>query len=76
MRNRVPVTIDGEDYTLVGEGDQQTIEKIAALVDERIRQVRQMPGISVKQALRAGRVATWRRSGSAPVRPATICARR
>lgn len=50
MRNRVPVTIDGEDYTLVGEGDQQTIEKIAALVDERIRQVRQMPGISVKQA--------------------------
>lgn len=50
MRNRVSVTIDGEQYTLVGESDPQTIEKIAGLVDERIRQVRQMPGISVKQA--------------------------
>ena len=40
MLNRVVVTIDGRDYTIVAEEDEGYIRKTAALVDEKITEVK------------------------------------
>ncbi|MBQ1704733.1 MAG: cell division protein ZapA [Clostridia bacterium] len=40
MLNRVVVTIDGFDYTVVSEDSEEHIRKSAALVDQSIREVK------------------------------------
>ena len=40
MLNRVVVTIDGRDYTIVAQEDEGYIRKAAALVDEKIAEVK------------------------------------
>ncbi len=40
MLNRVVVTIDGFDYTVVSEDGEEHIRKSAALVDQNIREVK------------------------------------
>ena len=39
MKNRVAVTIAGQEYTLVGTEDAGYTEKVAAHVDEKVREV-------------------------------------
>lgn len=39
MKNRVAVTIAGQEYTLVGTEDVGYTEKVAAHVDEKVREV-------------------------------------
>ncbi len=39
MKNRVTVTIAGQNYTLIADQDAAAAEKIAAHVDARIREV-------------------------------------
>lgn len=39
MKNRVTVTIAGQDYTLVAPEDQGYVQKVAAHVDAKIKEV-------------------------------------
>jgi cell division protein ZapA len=46
-RYRVTVTIGGESYTIRGDSEPDRVQKIAALFDERLRQVeRSYPSLS------------------------------
>ena len=46
-RYRVTVTIGGESYTIRGDSEPERVQKIAGLVDERLRQVeRSYPSLS------------------------------
>ena len=39
MKNKVTVTIAGQDYTLIADQDVAAVEKIAAHVDAKVREV-------------------------------------
>lgn len=39
MKNKVTVTIAGQDYTLIADQDAAAVEKIAAHVDGKVREV-------------------------------------
>ena len=43
MKNRVTVTIAGQEYTLVATEDQGYMEKVAAHVDTQMKQVLDRP---------------------------------
>lgn len=47
MQNKVTVTIDGQEYTLVASEDAAYMKKIAAHVDSKIAEVRQDSRIPV-----------------------------
>ena len=54
MKNRVAVTIAGQEYTLVGTEDAGYTEKVAAHVDEKVREVMEGARVSlVDGAVRA-----------------------
>ena len=46
MLNRVVVTIDGFDYTVVSEDNEEHIRKSAALVDKNIQEVKASTNLS------------------------------
>lgn len=39
MKNKVTVSISGQEYTLVGTEDESYVRRVAAHVDEQVRQV-------------------------------------
>ena len=47
MKNRVAVTIAGQEYTLVGTEDAGYTEKVAAHVDEKVREVMESARVSL-----------------------------
>ena len=47
MKNRVAVTIAGQEYTLVGTEDAGYAEKVAAHVDEKVREVMEGARVSL-----------------------------
>ena len=47
MKNRVAVTIAGQEYTLVGTEDAGYTEKVAAHVDEKVREVMEAAHVSL-----------------------------
>ena len=47
MKNRVAVTIAGQEYTLVGTEDAGYTEKVAAHVDEKVREVMEGARVSL-----------------------------
>lgn len=51
MRTRVSVTIAGENYTMVGEQNEDYIRKVAAIVDKKVNEIKDRPGISTMQAM-------------------------
>ncbi|MCI8651819.1 MAG: cell division protein ZapA [Oscillospiraceae bacterium] len=50
MQNRVTVTIDGQEYTLVASEDAAYMKKVAAHVDEKLQEVRQGGKVSSTDA--------------------------
>lgn len=50
MQNRVTVTIDGQEYTLVASEDAAYMRKVAAHVDTKIQEVRQGGKVSSTDA--------------------------
>ena len=59
MKNRVAVTIAGQEYTLVGTEDAGYTEKVAAHVDEKVREVMEGARVSLVDGavLAAGNIA-------------------
>lgn len=51
MRNRVPVTIAGETYTIVGEQNPDYIRRVAGIVDEKVRGIHKTGGMSLMQSM-------------------------
>ena len=49
MKNRVTVTIADEEYTLVGSGEPSDTRKVAAHVDEKVREIMEGSGVSQVQ---------------------------
>ncbi len=47
MKNRVPVTVAGQEYTLVATEDEAYIRKVAAHVDAQVRQVMDNAKVSI-----------------------------
>nr|WP_317323922.1 cell division protein ZapA [uncultured Flavonifractor sp.] len=47
MKNRVAVTIAGQEYTLVGTEDAGYTEKVAAHVDEKVREIMESARVSL-----------------------------
>ena len=47
MKNKVTVSIAGQEYTLVGAEDESYVRQIAAHVDEQVRQVADTGRISM-----------------------------
>lgn len=47
MKNKVTVTIAGQQLTLVGTEDESYVYRVAALVDEQVRQVAEAGRMSV-----------------------------
>jgi cell division protein ZapA len=47
MKNRVTVTVGGQEFTLVANEDEAYIHKVAAHVDAQVRQVRDGSKISI-----------------------------
>ena len=41
MRNRITVTIAGQEYTLVAMEDESYVRKVAEHVDRKVREVRE-----------------------------------
>ena len=50
MQNKVTVTIDDQEYTLVASEDAAYMKKVAAHVDAKIREVRQGGKVSATDA--------------------------
>ena len=50
MLNRVVVTIDGVNYTVVAEEDEEYIRKTAALVDKTLADIKAQTTFSTKEA--------------------------
>ena len=50
MQNKVTVTIDDQEYTLVASEDAAYMKKVAAHVDAKIREVRQGGKVSAADA--------------------------
>jgi len=51
MKNRVVVTIAGQEYTLIASEDEAYVRKIASLVDEKIAEVMDNNKISTLNAV-------------------------
>ena len=49
MKNRVTVTIADEEYTLVGSEEPSYTKKVAAHVDEKVREIMEGSGVSQVQ---------------------------
>ena len=47
MKNRVAVTIAGQEYTLVGTEDAGYTEKVASHVDEKVREIMESARVSL-----------------------------
>lgn len=51
MQNKVTVTIDGQEYTLVASEDAAYMKKVAAHVDEKVRELRAGGKVSPSDAV-------------------------
>ena len=51
MQNKVTVTIDGQEYTLVASEDAAYMKKVAAYVDGKVQEVRQGGKVSSSDAV-------------------------
>lgn len=51
MRNRVTLHIAGESYVMLTDETEQYMHQIAALVDKKIHEGKEVPGISNMQAV-------------------------
>ena len=45
MKNRVKITIDGKNFTLVGEETEEHMREVAAYIDKKMTEVRQKAAV-------------------------------
>lgn len=50
-QNRYKATVDGQDYTIIGQESKQHMDMVTALVNEQLNEIKQLsPGISTEKA--------------------------
>lgn len=50
-QNRYKATVDGQDYTIIGQESKQHMDMVTALVNEQLNEIKQLsPGITTEKA--------------------------